>query len=278
MSYSFKTDTMSSSDYINKKRAMTNYSYFQKKSSNQTKTIADYKGITTFNLDSFAYLYKNYISFTIDNLGICDNNLFKNNIKSIIKNKLKELGYLSPNVIIKHINNNYDLFIYFYTKTLLEKKEDTIDVFSNLDQLCKLSENNINIAELNPLTLNYIAPLFIPEYYLSNTRNYNMLFDIALAKSILVSDRYTKGSIEEGSFYKVTNPYKSNYGYFDRAYIYYSNEYNPYENFIGQGFLNKNTAFYKCNKTIYDSMLKDNRIQILNSKSPFYHLSNLNII
>ena len=49
MSYSFKTDTMSSSDYIKKKRAVTNYSYFQKKTANQTKSITDYKGMTYFN-------------------------------------------------------------------------------------------------------------------------------------------------------------------------------------------------------------------------------------
>ncbi len=278
MSYSFKTDTMSSSDYINKKRAITNYSYFQKKTSNQTKSITDYKGMTTFNLDTFAYLYKNKILFTVDNLGNCDNNKFKNNIIFITKNELKKRGYMSPTVTIKNNNDRYELYIYFYTKSPLDKNEDTIDIFSELDKLCQLTENNVEINELSPLTISYVAPLFIPEYYLNNTRDYSMLFDIALAKSVLLSENNHSGSIEEGTFLKVTTPYKSNYGYFDRAYLYYGNEYDPYQNFIGQEFLDKNTAFYKCNKTIYDSMIKDNRIKILPSTSSFYHLSNLNII
>ena len=277
MSYSFKTDTMSSSDYIKKKRAVTNYSYFQKKTANQTKSITDYKGMTYFNLDTFAYLYKNKIVFNADNLGNCDKITFKNNIQSLIENELKNLGFISPHVNIKSINNRYELFIYFYYKTLLNKNEDTIDIFSKLDQICQLSENNINIPELNPLRISYVSPLFIPEYYLSNTRDYNMLFDIALAKSIILPDETSTGSINEAIFYKVTKPYKSNYGYFDRAYIYYGNKYEPYENFTGQSFLNKNTAFYKCNNTIYDSMIKDNRIQILNKKQSFYHLTNLTI-
>ena len=278
MSYSFKTNTMSSGDYINKKRAITNYSYFQKKTSNQTKSISDFKGMTNFKLDSFAYLYKNKIIFTVDNLGNCDNITFKNKIISITTNELKKLGYISPNINIKNINDRYELFIYFYTQNPIEKNQDTIDIFSELDTFCQLTKNNIVINELKPLTISYVAPLFIPEYYLNNTRDYSMLFDIALAKSILLPENNSRGSIEEGPLFKVISPYKSSYGYFDRAYLNYGYEYDPYQNFIGQKFLDENTSFYKCNKTIYDSMIQDSRIKILSSNNHFYNLSSLNII
>ncbi len=72
--------------------------------------------------------------------------------------------------------------------------------------MCQLTENNVEINELSPLTISYVAPLFIPEYYLNNTRDYSMLFDIVLAKSVLLPENKTRSSIEDSNFFKIISP------------------------------------------------------------------------